>query len=145
MGYYRISHPCVTKHQNRNLRQKYNQNLKRVKLQKSCLTGNHVCSRFRVRIIFRVTKNVKINLPPSLSVSSSSSCDCVVSSCASDTFIYSKILSIHKNSCLIWTRIRPATIQAEPIKDFEMVHMIWTISDGDSIMESIQWTPAIRV
>ena len=133
MGYYRISHPCVTKHQNRNLRQKYNQNLKRVKLQKSCLTR------------FRVTKNVKINLPPSLSVSSSSSCDCVVSSCASDTFIYSKILSIHKNSCLIWTRIRPATIQAEPIKDFEMVHMIWTISDGDSIMESIKWTPAIRV
>jgi len=123
MGYYRISHPCVTKHQNRNLRQKYNQNLKRVKLQKLCLTDNHV--RFRVRIIFPVTKNVKINLPPSLSVSSSSSCDCVVSSCASDTFIYSKILSIHKNSCLIWTRIRPATIQAEPIKDFEMVHMIW--------------------
>ena len=126
MGYYRISHPCVTKHQNRNLRQKYNQNLKRVNLQKLCLTGNHVCS----------TKNVKINLPPSLSVSSSSSCDCVVSSCASDTFIYSKILSRHKNSCLIWARIRPGTVQAEPIKDFEMVNMIRTISDGDFIMES---------
>ena len=136
MGYYRISHPCVTKHQNRNLRQKYNQNLKRVNLQKLCLTGNHVCSRFRVRIIFLVTKNVKINLPPSLSVSSSSSCDCVVSSCASDTFIYSKILSRHKNSCLIWARIRPGTVQAEPIKDFEMVNMIRTISDGDFIMES---------
>ena len=126
MGYYRISHPCVTKHQNRNLRQKYNQNLKRVNLQKLCSTGNHVCS----------TKNVKINLPPSLSVSSSSSCDCVVSSCASDTFIYSKILSRHKNSCLIWARIRPGTVQAEPIKDFEMVNMIRTISDGDFIMES---------
>ena len=59
MGYYRISHPCVTKHQNRNLRQKYNQNLKRVKLEKLCLTGNHVCSRFRVRHIFQATKNFK--------------------------------------------------------------------------------------